>query len=155
MSEKIIEQTKSQHPEILEIVGVEESENLVFGLTEKDEGKKSTVVAYKVKNGKAEFLNSVTAYWKDDYATLNITEYGSTKTVKTDFHKSLSNEASPQASACENAINILCGFGGVAACQTACRAIPVIGIILGFTICRNLCASIVGDGCDAAKNRFC
>lgn len=92
--------TKSQHPEILEIIDAEESENLVFGFTEKEEEKKSTVVAYKVENGNADFLNSITAYWEDDYATLDITENGSTRTAKTVFHKSMSNDdgISPQAS---------------------------------------------------------
>ncbi|WP_073304994.1 MULTISPECIES: halocin C8-like domain-containing protein [Shouchella] len=59
------------------------------------------------------------------------------------------------ASACETAINVLCGIGGRSACNAACRAIPIIGLLLGFTIYGSLCAAITADGCNAAKRRFC
>ncbi|TCT17560.1 putative immunity protein/bacteriocin [Melghiribacillus thermohalophilus] len=154
MVENLIKLTKEQHPEILEIVDVQVDESLVYGLVKKDEGKEATVVVYKVNNKNAEKHTAVTAYWKDNVAVLDIEENGSSRTVKTDYTKTTS-DVTVQASFCENAINALCGFGGVAACNAACRAIPIIGVLLGFTVCRNLCASIVGDGCNAAKEQFC
>ncbi|MHC0552461.1 hypothetical protein [Salinicoccus sp. CNSTN-B1] len=154
MVEKLIKKTKTQHPEILEIVDIQVDENLVYGLTHKKEEEEATVVVYEVKNDNSEEKVAVTAYWDNGFATLDIKENGSSRTVQTDYQRP-TTLITTQATTCENAINLLCGFGGIAACNAACRAIPIIGILLGLTICRNLCASIVGDGCNAAKNRFC
>lgn len=154
MVEKLIEQTKAQHPEILEIVDVQVDESLVYGLVKKEEGEEATVVVYEVKNNDSEEIVAVTAYWDGDFAALDIQENGALRTVQTAYQKPTS-QITTQSTACENAINILCGVGGVASCNAACRSIPIIGILLGLTVCRNLCASIVADGCNAAKNRFC
>ena len=96
----------------------------------------------------------VRSYFENGIVKLDVTENGETHQVETDLTDK-EGKVTVQASACEVAINALCGVGGVVACNAACRSIPVIGILLGFTVCRNLCAQIAGSGCKKAKEKFC
>ncbi|MEB6549656.1 hypothetical protein MXL46_11220 [Heyndrickxia sporothermodurans] len=148
MLESMISKVKKHNPNVLEFVDVNMDSNLIFALTEKQEGEKSTVIAYQVDDVVKE-VSKVTAYWENGQPILDVTENGITRKVQIDQTKIT------EASACTTAVEILCGIGGIAACNAACRAIPVIGILLGFTVCRTLCGSIVGEGCDAAKRKFC
>lgn len=55
---------------------------------------------------------------------------------------------------CELAINLLCGTGGVFACNTLC-ALTAVASRIGGAACAVICSLIAAKGCDAAKIDIC